>query len=320
VCSGSLSAESRLRTETGCIRSPSRLWRLRASGDRIELREPERPTSLWRLSSSRTRSDPWRVEGPGCFAGVVSIDAGGCSLCEVCVGVCVTGARRSEPNSAGLCLSIDSGSCTACGACVALPREGGHCDRGRSTELSWRGTSDRGDRIAVECATCGAPLVAVLSQKALRLRLGGSPSALTAGTISVCATAVLAGGLSRRADGWHIRASGFAALTTTLAAPQCQPSRAPSAASTSSIQVRPTSGREAPRGHRGGDDVPISSGCRPACSARRTFDRTAPSDIAPKAMPSLTRRLVRSSSGRAFSDRARAPRSAQLGDSSRKRE
>lgn len=166
-----------------------------ASGDRIELREPEATNEpLAAFGALGPGRDPWRVEGPGCSLGVVSIDAGGCSLCEVCVGVCVTGALRSEPNSAGLCLSIDSGSCTACGACVAsCPEKVVTVTRAVDGALLAGGRRIVATGSAVECATCGAPLVAVLSQNALRLRLGGSPSALTAGTISVCADCRLGG-------------------------------------------------------------------------------------------------------------------------------
>jgi hypothetical protein len=46
----------------------------------------------------------------------------------------------------------------------------------------------------------------------------------------------------------------------------------------------------------------ISSGEAPAAKARRVPERTAPSADAPMAMPSFTRRCVRSSSGPAFSE------------------
>jgi ferredoxin len=166
-----------------------------SSGDWIELWEPEATNQpLAALGALGPGRDPWRVEGPGCSLGVVSIDAGGCSLCEVCVGVCVSGALRSEPNSAGLRLSVDSSSCTACGACVtSCPEKVVTLTRAVDGALLAAGRRVVATGPAVECATCGAPLVSVLSQEALRLRLGGSPPALTAGTISICADCRLGG-------------------------------------------------------------------------------------------------------------------------------
>ena len=81
-------------------------------GDWIELWEPEATMqSLAAFGALGPGGTAWRAEGPGCPIGVVRIDPAGCSLCEVCVGVCPTGALKTERNSAGsVRLSFDSGA------------------------------------------------------------------------------------------------------------------------------------------------------------------------------------------------------------------
>ncbi len=97
--------------------------------DRIELREPEATMQalsvLGALGPGRTL---WRVEGPGCSLGVVTIDPAGCSLCEVCVGVCPTGALRAERNERRTAVPkrrLGSLHCLR-GLRALLPRSGGH--------------------------------------------------------------------------------------------------------------------------------------------------------------------------------------------------
>ena len=167
-----------------------------AGGDWIELREPEATTrSLAAFGALGPGRTPWRVEGPGCSLGVVTIDSAGCSLCEVCVGVCPTGALRAERNGAGLLrLSVDSGRCIACGACVTCcPEAVATLERAVDGNLLAAGRQVMATKPSVTCATCGSPLVAGLSPAALRRRLGGSHPALTEGTTRICADCRLGG-------------------------------------------------------------------------------------------------------------------------------
>ena len=62
----------------------------------------KRRCSRCRPSEHSGRRTSWRVEGPGCPLGVVRVDAAGCSLCEVCVGVCPTGAFEAERDERGI--------------------------------------------------------------------------------------------------------------------------------------------------------------------------------------------------------------------------
>ncbi len=169
---------------------------------RIELREPEATvqalTAFGAFGPGRT---PWRSDGPGCSLGLVSVDPAGCSLCEVCVSVCPTGALRADRNGAGLLrLSVDSGRCTACKACVvACPETVITLDRAVDGVLMAAGRQVMATGPVVRCETCGAPLVAGLSPAGLRRRLGSSYPNLTAGTSRVCADCRL-GGRSVRAS------------------------------------------------------------------------------------------------------------------------
>ncbi len=164
--------------------------------DRIELREPEATaqalTAFGAFGPGRT---PWRSEGPGCSLGLVSVDPAGCSLCEVCVSVCPTGALRADRNGAGLLrLSVDSGRCTACKACVvACPETVITLNRAVDGVLTAAGRQVVATGPVVSCETCGAPLIAGLSPAGLRRRLGGSYPNLTAGTGRVCADCRLGG-------------------------------------------------------------------------------------------------------------------------------
>ncbi len=168
-----------------------------ASGvDHIELREPEATAqSLKAFGALGPGRTPWRAEGPGCSLGVVTVDPAGCSLCEVCVGVCPTGALRTDRNGAGLLrLSVDTGRCTACKACViACPETVIALDRAVDGVLMAAGRQVVATGPAVSCETCGAPLVAGLSPGELRRRLGGSHPNLTAGTSRICADCRLGG-------------------------------------------------------------------------------------------------------------------------------
>jgi ferredoxin len=169
---------------------------LAPQGDWIELWEPEATTrSLAAFGALGPGRTPWRVEGPGCSLGVVTIDSAGCSLCEVCVGVCPTGALRAERNGAGLLrLSVDSGRCIACGACVTCcPEAVATLERAVDGDLLATGRQIMATEPSVTCATCGSPLVAGLSPAALRRRLGGSHPALTEGTTRICADCRLGG-------------------------------------------------------------------------------------------------------------------------------
>ena len=141
----------------------------------------------------------WRVEGPGCPLGVVRIDSAGCSLCEVCVGVCPTGALKAERNSAGsVRLSFDSGRCTACAACVgSCPESVVTLERAADGGVLVQGRQVVATGPPVGCVRCGAPLAARPLPGALRRRLAGSHPTLGAETASICADCRL-GGRSRR--------------------------------------------------------------------------------------------------------------------------
>jgi ferredoxin len=164
--------------------------------DLIELREPEATAqalaAFGALAPGRT---PWRVEGPGCSLGVVTIDPAGCSLCEVCVGVCPTGALRAERNGAGLpCLSVDSGRCTACEACVtSCPEAVVTLEKAVDGALLAAGRQVIATVATATCVTCGGPLLAGLSPALLRSRIGQSHSAIADGMGEVCADCRLAG-------------------------------------------------------------------------------------------------------------------------------
>ena len=164
-------------------------------GDRIELREPDATMqALSVLGALGTGRTPWRVEGPGCSLGVVRVDRAGCSLCEVCVGVCPTGAFAAERNGAGLLhLSVDSRRCTGCEACVSsCPEAVITLEKAVDGALLSKGRQVVATGPAVSCERCGAPLVAGPSQAALR-RLGGSHPYLTAGSTRICADCWLGG-------------------------------------------------------------------------------------------------------------------------------
>ena len=181
---------------------------LAPGGDWIELWEPEATMrSLAAFGALGPGRTPWRAEGPGCSLGVVTIDPAGCSFCEVCVGICSTGALRAERNGTGsLRLSVDPGRCTACGACVtSCPEAAVTLERAVDGALLAAGRRVVARGPAVACETCGAPLVAGLSKAVLRHRLGESHPALTAGTTMVCADCRL-GGRSLAAS--HRRATG----------------------------------------------------------------------------------------------------------------
>ncbi|MGA2802776.1 MAG: 4Fe-4S binding protein [Acidimicrobiales bacterium] len=165
-------------------------------GDGIELREPE--ATMQALSALRALGParaPWRVEGAGCSLGVVGVDPAGCSLCEVCVGVCPTGAFAAERDGGGvLHLSVDSSRCNGCGACVtSCPEAVISVERAADAGL----LSRRGQVVAtgpvVSCERCGVPLVAGPQQAVLRRRLGGSHPNLTSGSARICADCRLGG-------------------------------------------------------------------------------------------------------------------------------
>ncbi|MGD0983038.1 MAG: 4Fe-4S binding protein [Acidimicrobiales bacterium] len=172
--------------------------------ERIELGEPEATmqalTVLGALRSGRTR---WCVEGPGSSLGVPRIDAGGCSLCEVCVGICPTGALVSDQRGAGsLRLSVEFGRCTGCGACVSsCPEEVINLDKAVDSALLAKGRHVVATAPAGRCERCGAPLVSGPSLAALRRRLGGAHPNLT-GPTSICADCRL-GGRSVKGNTWR---------------------------------------------------------------------------------------------------------------------
>jgi ferredoxin len=169
---------------------------LALQGDWIELWEPEATTQLLAafgaLGPGRT---PWRVEGPGCSLGVVTIDSAGCSLCEVCVGVCPTGALQAERNGGGLLrLSVDSGRCIACRACVTCcPEAVATLERAVDGALLAAGRQVVATVATATCVTCGGPVLAGLSPALLRSRIGQSHSAIADGMGEVCADCRLAG-------------------------------------------------------------------------------------------------------------------------------
>jgi len=162
---------------------------------RIELREPQSTmqalAALGGLETDRTR---WQAAGPGCSLGMLRVDASGCSLCEVCVSVCPTGALQAERGPAeSLRLSFDPGCCTACGACVAGCPEGAV-----GLEKAVAGADvGAGRRVVatqrpVTCESCGAPLGAGLSVAAL-LRMGASHPFIDAAASRICADCRLGG-------------------------------------------------------------------------------------------------------------------------------
>lgn len=165
-------------------------------GDWIELWEPEATMqSLAAFGALGPGETSWRVEGPGCPLGVVRIDSAGCSLCEVCVGVCPTGALKAERNSAGsVRLSFDSGRCTACAACVgSCPESVVTLERAADGGVLVQGRQVVATGPPVGCVRCGAPLAARPLPGALRRRLAGSHPTLGAETASICADCRLGG-------------------------------------------------------------------------------------------------------------------------------
>ena len=162
----------------------------------IELREPQATMqALGALAALDPNRTGWRVEGAGCSLGVVSIEPGSCSLCEVCVGVCHTGALRAEPDMNGsLRLSVDFGLCTACGACGAsCPEAAITLERAVDGALVTAGRRAVATLPAVACEICGAPLAGRASPAVLRRRPGDSHPVLTTGTNSTCADCRLGG-------------------------------------------------------------------------------------------------------------------------------
>jgi ferredoxin len=161
----------------------------------IELREPQATMqALAVLGALETNRPAWRAEGRGCSLGIATVDAAGCSLCEVCVGVCPTGAFRTDRNFAGsISLSLDPGRCTACEACVgACPESVVTLKRAVDSSVL-----QGGRRILVAgsdhtCKGCGAPLGVGLSAAAL-LRMGASHPFLAAGSSRICADCRLRG-------------------------------------------------------------------------------------------------------------------------------
>lgn len=186
--------------EPAFIKAPaSRASALTASapwGDGIELREPEATLqALSALGALGPAPAPWRVEGPGCSLGVVGVDPAGCSLCEVCVGVCPTGAFATEHDGGGaLQLRIDSSRCRGCGACVpSCPEAVITVARAADAGFLSRRSRVVATGPVVSCEGCGVPLVAGPSQAALRRRLGGSHPNLTSGSARICADCRLGG-------------------------------------------------------------------------------------------------------------------------------
>jgi ferredoxin len=179
------------------------------NGDvRIELREPE---ATMQILSALAAFDPgrstWRAQGRGCPFGSVKIDSVACSLCEVCVATCPTGALSSERDESGLVsLNLDPGRCTACGACLDTCPEGA-VTLERAIEGADVAAGRRVVAVATEpeamCEFCGAPLVGRLSPAAL-VRAGGSHRFLTAGARAMCADCRL-GGRSVTSSGYPRR-------------------------------------------------------------------------------------------------------------------
>ena len=163
--------------------------------DDIDLKEPEATLqALVALGAVAPARPQWRVEGPGCSLGVVTVDPAGCSLCEVCVAVCPTGAFEAEQDSGGLLhLSVDSSRCTACGACVlSCPEAVVTLEKAADREVLSKGRQIVASAPVLSCEGCGAPLVGGPSHAALR-RLGGSHPNLTAHSARVCADCRLGG-------------------------------------------------------------------------------------------------------------------------------
>jgi len=163
----------------------------------IEFREPEATTRvLSRLGALGPGRTGWRVTGTGCPLGSVSIDSAACSLCEVCVAVCPTGALAAERDERGsLQLSFEPGRCSGCGACVtACPErvvsleavlDGGALAAGRRIVAV---ASEK----TTNCDICGTPLFVQLSAPALA-RVGSSHPFLGTGATRICADCRLRG-------------------------------------------------------------------------------------------------------------------------------
>ena len=167
-----------------------------AGGVRIELREPEATMqALAVLGAFEPARARWRADGPGCSLGVVGIDAAGCSLCEVCVTVCPTGALEADRTGGrSLRLSFDPSRCTACEACVAAcPERVVTLERALDSAVMTAGRRVVATGPTATCEVCGASLGAGLPAAALR-RLGGSHPVLTGRTTSsICADCRLGG-------------------------------------------------------------------------------------------------------------------------------
>ena len=162
---------------------------------RIELREPEATTeALESEGALRPGRSAWRVEGAGCPLGQVRVDPAACSLCEVCVAVCPTGALAASRDEAGsLGLSFEPGRCTACGACAAsCPERAVSVERCLDAASLVAGRQVLVTRPGARCVSCGAVLVAGLPATALS-RTGGRHLFLTPGTGRICADCRLGG-------------------------------------------------------------------------------------------------------------------------------
>jgi ferredoxin len=161
----------------------------------VELREPEATTqSLRALGGQQATFGRWRAAGPGCSLGEVELDLGACSLCEVCVRACPTGALRADRDGAGsLVLSFDPSCCTACGACVAsCPEKAVRVDRCADGTSLTAGRRLVATGSLVACDACGAELVAALPAGVLA-RLDPTHPLLAAGTGRICADCRLGG-------------------------------------------------------------------------------------------------------------------------------
>lgn len=165
--------------------------------DCIELREPEATTlALAALGAKERGRAPWAVDGPGCPRGRLEIDAGGCSFCEVCVGVCPTGAIISGRDDSGsLCLILEAARCTACGACAAAcPEQVINLER--TLESATLTADPRVVAVSASrdqtCALCGAVLAARLPASALS-RMGSSHGFLAPESTAVCPDCRLGG-------------------------------------------------------------------------------------------------------------------------------
>jgi len=163
----------------------------------IELREPEATISaLAALRSLPSSRAGWRVAGAGCSLGVVTIDAAGCSACEVCGSVCPTGALRAERSDEGsLRVSVNPTSCTGCGACVAAcPESVITLEKAADSALLAAGRQVLATVGVASCIACGEPLLAGLSSAVIRRRIGQSHLANADGMGEVCSDCRLAGG------------------------------------------------------------------------------------------------------------------------------